>query len=79
MANSIEILEKLGLSSIKVESLPTVLTLTCDLQFQFPASHDSDPRTCKKSKVKGQSFRKIEWKRTDRRTDERRRLHYLPC
>jgi len=33
-----------------------VLTLTCDLQIQFPVSHDSDSHTCKRSKPKVSQF-----------------------
>jgi len=35
-----------------------VLTLTHDLQFQSPANHGSDPRTCKRSRPKVSQFKR---------------------
>jgi len=49
------------LSSIKNRGQTDhIFTLTCDFQFQSPASHGSDP-----THAKGQSVQKIEWKQTD--------------
>jgi len=44
------------LSSIEIESLPTELTLTCDLQFKSSASHRSDPHTYKDPRSKVSRF-----------------------
>ena len=46
-----------------------ILTLTsiCDLQFQPPASHCSDPHTCKRSRPKVSPSK--DWKWMDRETD----------
>ena len=57
------------LPSIEVKGLPTAFTLTCDLQFQSPPSHSSDPHTCKRSRLEVVRFenRKIQWKWTDGR------------
>ena len=56
------------------------LTLTSDLDLQSRESYGHDPYTCKHfcsaaTPVRCLSVWKLEWKRTD----WRRRLHYLPC
>jgi len=45
--------------------------LTCDLQFQSPVSHGSDPHTCKRSRPQVSWFER-EWKQIDRSDS-----HYL--
>ena len=44
-------------------TLTLSVTLTCDPQFQLPASHNSDPHTCKRSRLN------VSWKQTDKQMD----------
>jgi len=52
-----------------------VLILTCDVQFQSPASRGSEPHTCKRSRPKASRF---ERQNGNRRTDRRTGLIALP-
>ena len=47
-----------------------IQTLTCDLQFQSPVSHDSDPHACKRSRPKVSQFKnRVETDGRDEQTD----------